>query len=84
MSERRECLLRAEYAKLYDEIPPGVWMPAREVAEVLVRRASQARRLSIHQRTFDPRHFEFRGGSAGLREQGVRTRSGDRTGPSER
>jgi hypothetical protein len=84
MSERRECRLRAEYARLYDEIPPDVWMPAPEVAVVLVRRASQARRLSIHRRTFDPRHFEFRGGSAELRPQGVRTRSGDPIGPSER
>jgi hypothetical protein len=83
MSEHRECRLRPGYAELYDEIPPGLWMPAREVVAVLVRRASQARQRSIHQRTFDPRHFEFRGGPPEPRRQGVRTRSGDRIGPSE-
>jgi hypothetical protein len=37
-----------------------VWVSAREFAEVIVARASQARRQSLHRRTLDPRHFEFR------------------------
>ena len=77
MSEGRECRLRPEYAKLYEEIPAGQWLPARELAEAIVRRASTARRLSIRRRTMDPRHFEFRGGSPARREPRVHTRWGD-------
>jgi hypothetical protein len=74
----REARLRPEYAELYGELAPGTWMPARELAEILVRRAQAARRLSIHQRTLDPRHFEFRGGAPEIRPPGARTRRTDR------
>ena len=77
MADIRECRLRPEYAHLYDTLPAGIWRRAREVAELLVARASEARRQSISQRTFDARHFEFRGG-AGTRPPSWRTRVGDR------
>jgi hypothetical protein len=81
MTEIRECRLRPEYAHLYDALPAGVWRRAREVAELLVARASEARRQSIDRRTFNARHFEFRGGVAGVRSPGWRTRLGERATP---
>jgi hypothetical protein len=77
MDQGRECRLRAEYAEFYEEIPAGIWIPAHELAAVIVRRASAARRLGVHGRTMDPRHFEFRGGSPIHRERAVRTRRGE-------
>jgi hypothetical protein len=55
--------VRSEFAARYPELAKGVWMPASEFAEAIVARAIQARRQSIHRRTLDPRHFEFRGAS---------------------
>jgi hypothetical protein len=76
----REVRLRPEYAELYAEIPPGLWLPARQATELIVRRASAARHLSIHQRTLDPKHFEFRGGLPEHRREGARTRGTDQPG----
>ena len=78
MGDVRECRLRPEYRHLYDAPPAGVWRRAREVAALLVARASEARRQGIDQRTFDAPHFEFRGGPAGARPPSWRTRAGDR------
>jgi hypothetical protein len=75
----REVRLRPEFAALYPTIPAG-WLPAPQLAEAIVLRAQESRSLGIHRRTFDPRHFEFRGG-AGPREpaqRDARTRAGDR------
>ena len=78
MGPEREVRLRSEYAGLYQDLTPDIWVPAREWADVLVRRASAARRLNVHVRTFDPRHFEFRGGPGhDDRPPGARTRSTD-------
>jgi hypothetical protein len=77
MSERREVRLRPEYAKLYPELPPDIWVPARHFADLIVMRARKARALSIHQRTLDQRHFEFRGGPFDTRSLKVRTRITD-------
>ena len=84
MTEQREARLRPEYAEVYAEIPPGLWMAAADLANIIVRRAQAARALSIHQRTLDPTHFEFRGGALEARPKGARTRrtdkpKGDRT-----
>jgi hypothetical protein len=75
----REVRLRPEHASLYANVPPG-WLPAAQLAEAIVARAQEARSLGIHRRTFDPRHFEFRGGAGPRRpeERDVRTRAGDR------
>jgi len=77
MDQVRECRLRPEYAEAYQEIPAGLWIPAHELAAVIVKRASAARRLGVHGRTMDPTHFEFRGGSSIRRERAVRTRRGE-------
>jgi hypothetical protein len=78
MGNVRECRLRAEFEHLYEGIPSGRWYPAADLADRLVMRARRARMLKIHQRTFDPRHFEFRGGAEGEpRWPGSRTRSSD-------
>jgi hypothetical protein len=76
----REVCLRPEFASLYENMPAGSWLPASVWAEVLVTRARRARQLNIHQRTFDPRHFEFRGGSEPRRPspRPPRTRAEDR------
>ena len=63
--ERVRVRLRPKFAPLYPELTTEVWLSAREVAEVMVARASQARRQSLHRRTWDPRHFEFRPGPLG-------------------
>jgi hypothetical protein len=76
----REVRLRREFAALYEEIPAELWLPARQVAELTVQRASSARRLSISRRTLDPKHFEFRGGAAEVRPGGVRGRLTDPPG----
>jgi hypothetical protein len=76
----REVRLKPEFVALYQSMPAGSWLSASVWAEVLVTRAQRARELSIHQRTFDPRHFEFRGGSEPRRgsERQRRTRAEDR------
>jgi hypothetical protein len=76
----REVLLRPEFAGLYENMPAGSWLSASVWAEVLVARALRARQQNIHQRTFDPRHFEFRGGPEPRKpaERQRRTRAEDR------
>jgi hypothetical protein len=75
---QREVRLRAAVAALYPELKAGEWLPARDVAALLTQRARAARGLNVHQRTLDPRHFEFRGGAAESRPPNARTRTGDR------
>ena len=58
--ERVRVRVRSKFAARYPELATDVWVSAREFAEVIVARASQARRQSLHRRTLDPRHFEFR------------------------
>jgi hypothetical protein len=73
----REARLRAEYADEYPGMTPGVWMPVRELARLLVDRVYARRREGRPGRTFDPTHFEFRGGDTGPRRPATRTRSTD-------
>lgn len=81
--QAREVRLKPEFAGLYESMPAGDWLLASVWAEILVTRAQRARHLSIHQRTFDPRHFEFRGGPEPRTpgERPRRTRVEDRPGP---
>lgn len=58
----REVRLRAEFADEYPEIQADIWMRSRELAERLVDRSHARRRQGLFTRTFDPRHFQFRGG----------------------
>jgi len=74
----REARLKEEYAEEYPEITPGVWMRVSDVARSLVDRARTRRREGRFTRTFDPTHFEFRGGPKAPRSPGARTRTTDR------
>jgi len=74
----REARLRPEFADEYPGITPDAWMPATELAQKLVARAHTRRREGRYTRTFDPTHFEFRGGPIGVRPSGSRTRKTDR------
>jgi len=74
----REARLRPEFADEYPGITPDTWMPATELAQKLVERAHARRREGRYTRTFDPTHFEFRGGPVGERPRGARTRKTDR------
>ena len=77
MEEVRECRLRSEFAHLYEGLRPDVWVPARDWAEQLVARARKARLLSIHRRTLDQTHFDFRGGGRPAHLQGAQSRRDD-------
>ena len=63
MSAQRDVRVRvrSQFAALYPELASGAWVSAREFAQMIVARASQARRESVHRRTLDLRHFEVRG-----------------------
>ena len=78
-STEREVYLRPQYARLYPSLVPDKWVPASQWAAAIVSRAQEARAQGRYQRTFDPRHFEFRGGlpprSPGA--QHLRTRAED-------
>jgi hypothetical protein len=74
----REVRLKAEYSAEYPGVPPDVWLPAKELAKSLVERGRARGKLGRFTRTFDPNHFEFRGGT-GPRPPGPRTRITDRS-----
>lgn len=74
----REVKLKAEYAADYPGITADVWMSAGELARSLVDRVHARRREGLYTRTFDPTHFEFRGGDTAPRSPRRRSRSTDR------
>jgi hypothetical protein len=73
----REARLKEEFAAEYPGIPPEVWLPVAELARKLVERHQAGRKAGRFTRTFDPTHFEFRGGPGDQRSRGYRTRSTD-------
>jgi hypothetical protein len=77
----REARLKEVYAAEYPGITPEVWMPVAELAKKLVERVRARRREGRFTRTFDPTHFEFRGGPPARRSAVIRTRSTDRKRP---
>ena len=79
--ERREARLKEEYASEYPGLTPGVWLPVGEFAEKLVERVRTRRREGRFTRTFDPTHFDFRGGSTETRSRAARSRKTDRRTP---
>ena len=81
----REARLKPQYAAEYPGITPGVWMSASELAGKLVDRVHSRRKEGRFTRTFDPTHFDFRGGDLRARGRGHRTRSTDprRSKPSD-
>jgi hypothetical protein len=73
----REVRLRNQFAAEYPGIVPGIWMPVAELSAKLIERVRAARKEGRHTRTFDPTHFEFRGGSQTPRPRASRTRGTD-------
>ncbi len=80
----REARLKEEFAAQYPGIPPEVWLPVAELARKLVERHQSGRKAGRFTRTFDPTHFEFRGGASERRSRGSRTRITDRKHPPTR
>jgi hypothetical protein len=62
----REARLRPEYVSLYPDLEPGVWVPARTLAEFVLERGLYQRRTGSpsQSRLLLESHFEFRGGPA--------------------
>ena len=73
----REARLRSQFAAEYPGIMPGVWIPVAQLSAKLIERVRVARQEGRFTRTFDPTHFEFRGGDSGARPRAARTRSTD-------
>lgn len=80
MLAHREVRIRPAYAALYPGLPVNEWMLARPFAEAIAQRASHARSLSIHRRTLEQQHFEFRGGASEVRSARARGRPTDARG----
>ncbi|HYC30721.1 MAG TPA: hypothetical protein VEB59_00450 [Gemmatimonadales bacterium] len=60
----RRVRVRPEFAHLYPEVAPDVWLSARRVTR-LVRRRRGPRILFPGHRVLSELHFEFRGGARG-------------------
>ena len=74
----REARLKPEYANLYPGLEPGAWFAAATFADFLVARGRTARSLSDPpQRSLNPEHFEFRGGTTPVDSRDGRTRVSD-------
>jgi hypothetical protein len=79
-TSQREVYLRPEYAQIYPTLPPGQWLRSADWAAAIVTRAQEARLQGRYQRTFDTRHFKFRGGPGPRPPESshLRTRAEDR------
>ena len=60
----REARLRPEFASLYPDLAPGVWVPACSLRDFVLERGLYQRRTGLpsHRRLLLESHFEFRGG----------------------
>jgi hypothetical protein len=73
LSLRREARLRAEHARFYPGIVPGVWESAAVLADrVLAGGLLRGAAMGWHDRILHDAHFEFRGGDVGPRERPMR------------
>jgi len=74
----REARLRPEYATLYPDLVPEVWVPACTLRDFVLERGLYQRRTGppTHRRLLLESHFEFRGGTS--------SRQSPWTGPQER
>ena len=64
----RRARVRPEYARLYPEIVPGVWMSARRATRLVRRQGPReecSRQGCCGGRVLCEVHFEFRGGRSG-------------------
>ena len=65
----RRARIRAEFAYLYPELVPDIWMSARKAANLVRAADRRKRRLrAVGARVLSDRHFEFRGGSPSRQE----------------
>ena len=77
MPTHREARLKPEFAELYPPLDPGQWLSAAVAsARMLLWQTRQRGTSGLGQRTLDPLHFDFRGGSS--RPGRGRTRLEDR------
>jgi hypothetical protein len=59
----REALLKPTAARYYPYLPAGIWVPARQLAELVAERRG-VRHRAVHRlnRVLSNRNFMFRGG----------------------
>lgn len=60
----REARLRQASSHLYPGVPPGVWIQAAVMADIVWAKRLQRGQTSLADRVLDPEHFEFRQGHA--------------------
>jgi hypothetical protein len=86
MHSIREARLRPEYATLYPDLIPGVWMPAYTLRDFVLERGLYQRRTGppTHRRLQLESHFEFRGGTSSRRSawSGPHERGDEVLGPT--
>jgi hypothetical protein len=58
----RRARVRAEFAWLYPELAPGVWMSARKAARLVRQNRERHALRQAGPRALPELHFEFRGG----------------------
>lgn len=58
----RQVRLKPEHADLYPGVLPGEWVPGWALAERLLALAEEAG-VRLYERVWDPRHFDFSGGT---------------------
>ncbi len=82
LSRARQAFLLPDYAALYPELPPSVWIAARDVA-LVIRDGVQRRRrpwLSPSPRVLADEHFLFRDGQTAIGRALRSLRAGRRAG----
>jgi hypothetical protein len=82
----REARLCSEYATLYPDLVPGVWVPACTLRDFVLERGLYQRRTGppTHRRLLLESHFEFRGGTSSRPSPwtGQQERSDEAIGPT--
>ena len=68
LTRPREALLLPDYAWLYPEVPPGVWLKARSLADRIRREVARGRHPwpTPGPRLLADEHFRFRDGEHAL------------------
>jgi hypothetical protein len=74
----REARLRAASAHVFPGIPPGVWIQAATMADIVWTKRLQRAEGWLIGRALDPEHFEFRYGGLPQAETDLRRRAADR------
>ena len=74
----REARLLPASAHVFPGIPPGVWIQAATMADIVWTRRLQRAEGWLAGRALDPAHFEFRYGGSPQTEPELRRRAADR------